>query len=69
MPSEEQPVLSREYFRGFDGLRGVAVAMVLFGHIIQQDPHLPKALPSFVAIPLGSAVGSGVALFLSSAVF
>jgi peptidoglycan/LPS O-acetylase OafA/YrhL len=63
MTSQQELAPSREYFRGFDGLRGVAVGMVLIGHIIQQDSHLPKALPSFLAIPLGSAVGSGVDLF------
>jgi peptidoglycan/LPS O-acetylase OafA/YrhL len=63
MRTEEEPAPTRDYFRGFDGLRGMAVAMVLVGHLVQQDSHLPTALPRVLAIPLGSAVGSGVDLF------
>ncbi|MEM7433797.1 MAG: acyltransferase [Myxococcota bacterium] len=63
MPSQQELAPSREYFRGFDGLRGIAVSLVLVGHIVQQNPHLPRKLPNLVALPLGSAVGSGVDVF------
>jgi peptidoglycan/LPS O-acetylase OafA/YrhL len=60
MTTSSSPVGSREHFPRFDGLRALAVAFVLIGHLVQMKV---PAMPRPILVLLGTATGSGVDIF------